>query len=86
MARRGLPHRPIVQRLPQRLPQINIRRDWVAGQLGRPKSRASRAAVEMHETVAALLQSWRQETPYSKDSDSVFPSLKLRGKQPRLAA
>jgi integrase len=66
--------------------KINIRRDWVDGQLGRPKSRASRAAVEMHETVAALLQSWRQETPYSKDSDFVFPSLTLRGKQPRLGS
>jgi len=31
--------------------KINIRRDWVDGQLGRPKSRASKAAVEMHETL-----------------------------------
>jgi integrase len=66
--------------------KINIRRDWVDGQLGRPKSRASRAAVEMHETVAALLRGWRQETPYSQDSDFVFPSFKLRGKQPRLGS
>jgi integrase len=66
--------------------KINIRRDWVHGQLGRPKSRASRAAVEMHETVAALLQSWRQETPYSKDSDFVFPSFKLHSRQPRLGS
>lgn len=86
MARRGLPPQTHRAELPQRLPQINIRCDWFDGQLGRPKSRASRAAVEMHETVAALLQSWRQETPYSKDSDFVFPFLKLRGKQPRLAA
>ena len=40
----------------------------------------------MHETVAALLQGWRQETPYSKDSDFVFPSFKLHGKQPRLGS
>src|SRR5437016_1734570 len=64
--------------------KINIRRDWVDGQLGRPKSRASKAAVEMHETLAALLQGWRQETPYNKDSDFLFPSFKLHGKQPRL--
>jgi len=49
--------------------KVNIRRDWVDGQLGRPKSRASKAAVEMHETLAALLQGGRQETPYNRDSD-----------------
>jgi integrase len=66
--------------------KINIRRDWVDGELGRPKSKASKAPVEMHETIAALLQAWRQETPYSKDSDFVFPSFKLHGKQPRLGS
>jgi integrase len=66
--------------------KINIRRDWVDGELGRPKSRASKAPVEMHETLAALLQAWRQETPYSKDADFLFPSFKLHGKQPRLGS
>jgi integrase len=66
--------------------KINIRRDWVDGELGRPKSRASKAPVEMHETLAALLQAWRQETPYSKDSDFLFPSFKLHGKQPRIGS
>ena len=66
--------------------KINIRRDWVDGELGRPKSRASKAPVEMHETLAALLQAWRQETPYSEDSDFLFPSFKLHGKQPRLGS
>jgi hypothetical protein len=28
----------------------------------------------------------RQQTPYSKDSDFVFPSFKLHGKQPRLGS
>lgn len=40
----------------------------------------------MHETIAALLRAWHQETPYSKDSDFVFPSFKLHGKQPRLGS
>jgi integrase len=66
--------------------KINIRRDWVNGQLGLPKSRASRAPVEMHETLAKLLWGWRQETPYSKDEDFLFPSFKLHGKQPRLGS
>jgi integrase len=66
--------------------KINIRRDWVDGELGRPKSRASKAPVEMHETLAALLQAWRQQTPYSKEADFLFPSFKLHGKQPRLGS
>jgi integrase len=66
--------------------KIHIRRDWVDGELGRPKSRASKAPVEMHETLAALLQEWRRESPYSKDSDFLFPSFKLHGKQPRLGS
>ncbi len=66
--------------------KINIRRDWVDGELGRPKSRASKAPVEMHETLAALLRGWHQETPYSKDSDFLFPFFKLHGKQPRLGS
>jgi integrase len=66
--------------------KINIRRDWVNGQLGLPKSRASRAPVEMHETLAKLLWGWRQETPYSKEEDFLFPSFKLRGKQTRLGS
>jgi integrase len=66
--------------------KINIRRDWVDGELGRPKSRASKAPVEMHETLAALLRGWQEETPYSKDSDFLFPSFKLHGKQPRLGS
>jgi integrase len=66
--------------------KINIRRDWVDGELGLPKSRASKAPVEMHKTLAALLQAWRQETPYSKDADFLFPSFKLHGKQPRIGS
>jgi integrase len=66
--------------------KINVRHSWVDGELGRPKSRASKAPVEMHETLANLLQSWRQQTPYGKDSDFVFPSFKLHGKQPGLGS
>jgi integrase len=54
--------------------KINIRRDRVDGELGRPKSMASKAPVGMHETLAAMLQAWRQEAPYGKDSDFLFPS------------
>src|SRR5437660_553164 len=66
--------------------QIKIRRDWVKGKLGRPKSKASKAPVEMHEALASILRAWRHETPYSKDSDFLFASFKLHGRQPRLGS
>jgi integrase len=40
----------------------------------------------MRETLAILLQGWRQQTPYGGDSDFLFPSFKLHGKQPRLGS
>jgi integrase len=36
--------------------------------------------------LAAILKNWRLETPYGKDEDWVFPSLKLSGRQPRTAS
>ena len=51
---------------------------------GNTATGAERVAVEMHDTLANLLQSWREQTPYGKDSDFLFPSFKLNGKQPRL--
>lgn len=66
--------------------QIMIRHDWVEGRLGPPKSKASKAPVEMHEVLASILRTWRQVTPYSKDSDFVFASFKLHGRQPRVGS
>ena len=66
--------------------QISVRRAWVRGRIGPTKSKASKAPVPMHPILAAILESWRKETPYAKDEDWVFPSLKLRGKQPRTAS
>jgi integrase len=66
--------------------QIMIRRDWVKGTLGRPKSKASRAPVEMHAVLASIIRAWRQETIYSKDSDFLFASSKMHGCQPRLGS
>src|ERR1700730_11041297 len=55
-------------------------------ELGRRNQRASKAPVPMHPTLAAILENWRRETPYAKNEDWVFPSFKLRGKQPRTAS
>jgi integrase len=44
---------------------------------------ASKAPVQMHEVLAAILQAWRQETAYAKDEDFIFASAKAHGSQPR---
>jgi len=66
--------------------QIKVQRAWVRGRIGPTKSRASKAPVPMHAILATILENWRKETPYAKDEDWVFPSFKLRGKQPRTAS
>jgi integrase len=65
--------------------QIHIRRSWTAGEFGKPKTKASKAVVPMHEILAGFMQTWREQTPYAKDTDWVFPSFKLDGRQPRLS-
>ncbi len=62
-----------------------VRRKYVYGQFGEPKSKASKAPVPLHPILAAHLQLWREETPYAKDDDLIFPSLRLKGKKPPAA-
>ncbi len=64
---------------------IYVRRAYVYGQFGPPKSKASKAPVPMHPLLAAFLQTWHEKTPYAKPTDFVFPSIKLKGKKPRTA-
>jgi len=66
--------------------QIKIKRGWVRGKIGKPKSKASAAPVPLHPALAAVLDVWRKETMYGKDDDWVFPSIKLGGRQPRTAS
>jgi integrase len=66
--------------------QIRVHRAWVRGRIGRTKSKSSNAPVPMHPILAAILKNWWRETPYAKDEDWVFPSLKLGGRQPRTAS
>lgn len=64
---------------------IRVRRTWTCGEIGQAKSKASQASVPLHSLLAEFMQSWKRETPYSQASDWVFPSFKLKGKQPRVA-
>ena len=62
--------------------QIHVRRAYVWGRLKVPKSKASRAPVPMHPLLAGFLLAWRERTPYARNDDYVFPSVKLGGKKP----
>jgi len=64
---------------------IYVRRKYVYGKYGPPKSRASKAPVPLHPILAAHLQIWRSETPYARDSDLIFPSFRLKGRKPPAA-
>lgn len=64
---------------------IYVRRAYVYGQFGPPKSKASKAPVPMHPLLAAFLQAWHEQTPYAKPTDFVFPSFRMKGKKPRTA-
>jgi integrase len=63
--------------------QIQVRRSWTLGRIGKPKSHASRAAVSCMPALAAPLQEWRKLSPYNGDDDWVFPSFVRDGKIPR---
>ncbi len=64
---------------------IYVRRKYVYGKYGPPKSRASKAPVPLHPILAAHLQIWRSETPYARDSNLIFPSFRLKGQKPPAA-
>jgi len=64
---------------------IHVRRTWTCGQVGGPKSKASKGPVPLHPLLAEFMLLWKQKTPYSQSGDWVFPSFRLQGKQPRVA-
>lgn len=64
---------------------IRVRRTWAWGKAESPKNKASKAPVPMHPLLAQFIEGWKCETPYSGSGDWVFPSFKLKGKQPRTA-
>jgi integrase len=64
---------------------IHVRRTWTCGQVGLPKTKASKGPVPLHPLLAEFMIRWKEETEYRKPDDWVFPSLRLGGKQPRVA-
>ena len=64
---------------------IHVRRTWTCVQVGVPKSKASIGPVPLHPLLAEFMLLLKHKTPYSQPGDSVFPSFRLEGKQPRVA-
>jgi len=62
--------------------EIRISKRWALGADGKPKTEASNGSVPMHPALAQELGKWRAESPYGKDTDFVFPSLRKGGKVP----
>jgi integrase len=56
---------------------------WGMDQLGKPKSKASRAAVPCVEVRALHLQQWRNQSQYAGEDDWVFLSTRNKGRTPR---
>ena len=46
----------------------------------------ARRGITLHMVLAANLRSWRKQSPYAKDGDFVFPSIKARGFVPLSAS
>jgi integrase len=64
---------------------IHVRRTWTCGQVGLPKTKASKGPVPLHPLLAEFMLRWKAETAYSESGDWVFASFRLQGKQPRVA-
>jgi integrase len=64
---------------------IRVRRTWTCGRVGLPKSKASKGPVPLHPLLSEFMFRWKEKTAYSQPCDWVFPSVRLNGKQPRVA-
>jgi integrase len=64
---------------------IHVRRTWTGGQVGLPKTKASKGPVPLHPLLAEFMLRWKEKTAYSEPGDWVFASFRLKGKQPRVA-
>jgi integrase len=66
--------------------QINIRRGWSKGKETAGKNAGSMSQVVMHPVLAQCLLDWRRESAYPLDEDWMFPSMKKKGRIPRVAS
>jgi integrase len=66
--------------------RIRVSKRWAKGEDGETKTESSDGYVPLHPLLAAQLRQWRERTPYAKETDFVFPSMKAKGKLPLYAS
>jgi integrase len=62
--------------------RIRVEKRWRKGKDGKTKTAASDATVALGSTLAYYLRVWKEASPYTADTDFVFPSSKMSGKVP----
>ena len=62
--------------------RIRICKRWAQGKDGKTKTEKSDGYVPLHPALACHLLDWRSQTPYAKETDFVFPSLRSNGRVP----
>jgi integrase len=62
--------------------RIRISKRWAEGKDGKTKTEGSDGYVPLHSTLAFHLLDWRSRTPYAKETDFLFPSLRAKGRVP----
>ena len=62
--------------------EITPKRSVVNQNVGDVKTEASKKSIPLDEDLLEELLRWRAETPYAADSDYIFASAKMKGKQP----
>ena len=60
--------------------RIRINKRWRKGKDGKPKTEASDSTVALGPILAHYLRTWRGLSPYTADTDFVFPSMVKKGK------
>jgi len=66
--------------------RIRVSKRWAGGKDGPTKTHASDGYVPMHSVLAQHLRQWQAQTPFTRETDFVFPSLKRRGRAPLCAS
>jgi integrase len=58
---------------------IHVRRTWTCGQIGVPKSKASKGPVPLHPFLAEFMLLWKRKTPYPQTTDWGVSFIPIRG-------
>ena len=62
--------------------RIRVSKRWAKGEDGKTKTDASDGYVPLHSVLAEHLREWQRQTPYAKEADFVFPSMRSQGRKP----